>query len=174
MRATRTTPLNPRPTQPPTATTAQGQHASLAGTGLGTTANLHMLCQNSQTPLVWLAERGLPPVLYARWPFLFYVTGISVRTNALHSAKSTQNWPFTLKTSHEICKRFKCFTICTMDCCYGIAHILPGSYNVYNVYLYNMYNIRRIKSPKLNGVRVVFQLSLTNPLKPGVESRTKM
>ena len=35
-------------------------------------------------------------------------------------------------------------------------------------------NIRRTKSQKLNDSRLVFQLSLPNPLKPGVKSRMKM
>ena len=35
-------------------------------------------------------------------------------------------------------------------------------------------NIRRIKSPNLNVSRLVVQLSLPNPMKPGVKSRMKM
>ena len=35
-------------------------------------------------------------------------------------------------------------------------------------------NIRRTKSPNLNVSRLVFQLSLPNPMKPGVKSRMKM
>ena len=35
-------------------------------------------------------------------------------------------------------------------------------------------NIRRTKSPNLNVSRLVFQLSLPNPSKPGVKSRMKM
>ena len=35
-------------------------------------------------------------------------------------------------------------------------------------------NIRRTKSPNLNVSRLVLQLSLSNPMKPGVKSRMKM
>ena len=35
-------------------------------------------------------------------------------------------------------------------------------------------NIRRTKSPHLNVSRLVSQLSLPNPMKPGVKSRMKM
>ena len=35
-------------------------------------------------------------------------------------------------------------------------------------------NIRRTKSPNLNVSRLVLQLSLPNPMKPGVKSRMKM
>ena len=35
-------------------------------------------------------------------------------------------------------------------------------------------DIRRIKSPNLNVPRLVLQLSLLNPVKPGVKSRMKM
>ena len=35
-------------------------------------------------------------------------------------------------------------------------------------------NIRRTKSPKLNASRLVLQLYLPNPTKPGVKSRMKM
>ena len=35
-------------------------------------------------------------------------------------------------------------------------------------------NIRRIKSQNLNVCRLVLQLSLPNPMKPGVKSRMKM
>ena len=35
-------------------------------------------------------------------------------------------------------------------------------------------NIRRTKSQNLNDSRLVLQLSLSNPLKPGVKSRMKM
>ena len=35
-------------------------------------------------------------------------------------------------------------------------------------------NIRRTKSPKLNVSRLVLQLLLPNPMKPGVKSRMKM
>ena len=35
-------------------------------------------------------------------------------------------------------------------------------------------NIRRVKSQNLNDPRLVLELSLLNPLRPGVKSRTKM
>ena len=35
-------------------------------------------------------------------------------------------------------------------------------------------NIRRTKSKNLNASRLILQLSLPNPLKPGVKLRTKM
>ena len=35
-------------------------------------------------------------------------------------------------------------------------------------------NIRRTKSPNLTASRLVLQLSLPNPMKPGVKSRMKM
>ena len=35
-------------------------------------------------------------------------------------------------------------------------------------------NIRRTKSQNLNDSRLVLQLSLSNPLKPGLKSRMKM
>ena len=35
-------------------------------------------------------------------------------------------------------------------------------------------NIRRTKPPNLNIYRLVLQLSLPNPMKPGVKSRMKM
>ena len=35
-------------------------------------------------------------------------------------------------------------------------------------------NIRRTQSPNLNVPRLVLKLSLPNPMKPGVKSRTKM
>ena len=37
-----------------------------------------------------------------------------------------------------------------------------------------IYNISRTKSPNLNVSRLVLQLSLPNPMKPGVKSRMKM
>ena len=37
-----------------------------------------------------------------------------------------------------------------------------------------IYNIRGTESPNLNDSRLVVQLSLPNPMKPGVKSRMKM
>ena len=37
-----------------------------------------------------------------------------------------------------------------------------------------IFNMRRTKSQKLNGSRLVLQLLLSNPLKPGVKSSMKM
>ena len=42
------------------------------------------------------------------------------------------------------------------------------------IYYRKISNIRRTKSQNLNNYRLVLQLSLPNPLKPGVKSRMKI
>ena len=46
-------------------------------------------------------------------------------------------------------------------------------YKQYNIYR-KISNIRRTKSTNLNATRLVLQLSLPSPMKPGVKSRMKM
>ena len=45
---------------------------------------------------------------------------------------------------------------------------------VYGMEYHQTYNVSRAKSQNLNASRLVLQLSLPNPLKPGVKSRMKM
>ena len=52
--------------------------------------------------------------------------------------------------------------------CIGLKHI-----TLHNMYR-KIYNIRRTKSQNLKDSLLVFQLSLRNPLKPGVKSRMRM
>ena len=49
-------------------------------------------------------------------------------------------------------------------------YIIQHDWNTYR----KVSNIRRTKSSKLNVSRLVLQLSLPNPMKPGVKSRMKM
>ena len=49
-----------------------------------------------------------------------------------------------------------------------------GVKNTNKFYYRKVSNIRRTKSPNLTASRLVLQLSLPNPKKPGVKSRMKM
>ena len=60
------------------------------------------------------------------------------------------------------------------DCPVTSSLVSDDNSLVWNYTYRKISNIRRTKSPNLNVSRLVLQLSLPNPMKPGVKSRMKM
>ena len=91
-----------------------------------------------------------------------------------------------IRNVHKLCPILLCCHYAWFFCCYemlswynsSLNHVMACSLMValsYQLYQYRkISNIRRTKSPNLNVSRLFLQLSLPNPMKPGVKSRMKM